>query len=125
MGISSARDLLYHIPRRYDDASTVQPIGGLEVGMDATALGQVRSKGVIPTRAGLRIFQAVLEDDSGKITEAWHGRHRIVPGVRRGHVPGPNGQARVQELSRRMGATFRRENGVLRLRHRYVRCGRR
>ena len=74
MGISSARDLLYHIPRRYDDASTVQPIGGLEVGMDATALGQVRSKGVIPTRAGLRIFQAVLEDDSGMITAAWPGQ---------------------------------------------------
>lgn len=74
MGICSARDLLYHIPRRYDDASTVQPIRGLEVGMDATALGQVRSKGIIPTRKGLRIFQVVLEDDSGMITAAWPGQ---------------------------------------------------
>ena len=74
LGICSARDLLYHIPRRYDDASTVQPIGELEVGMDATALGQVRSKGVIPTRKGLRIFQAVIEDDSGMITAAWPGQ---------------------------------------------------
>ncbi|MBT4911951.1 MAG: hypothetical protein HON08_00900, partial [Gemmatimonadales bacterium] len=30
MGIGTARDLLYHVPRRYDDASTVTPIGQLE-----------------------------------------------------------------------------------------------
>ena len=74
IGIATARDLLYHVPRRYDDASTVEPIGRLEVGMDATALGRVRSKGVIPTRGGLRIFQAVLEDESGMITVAWPGQ---------------------------------------------------
>jgi ATP-dependent DNA helicase RecG len=74
MGITSARDLLYHIPRRYDDASTVTPIGSLEVGLDATAVGRVRSKGVIPTRGGLRIFQVVLEDETGMITVAWPGK---------------------------------------------------
>ena len=31
LGITTARDLLYHVPRRYDDASTVHPIGRLEV----------------------------------------------------------------------------------------------
>ena len=74
MGISTARDLLYHVPRRYDDASTVEPIGSLDVGMDVSAVGRVRSKGVIPTRRGLRIFQAVLEDDTGMITVAWPGQ---------------------------------------------------
>ena len=74
LGITTARDLLYHVPRRYDDASTVEPIGRLDVGMDATALGQIRSKGVIPTRRGLRIFQAVLEDETGMITVAWPGQ---------------------------------------------------
>jgi len=74
LGVTTARDLLYHVPRRYDDASTVEPIARLEVGMDASAIGRVRSKGVIPTRRGLRIFQAVLEDDSGMITAAWPGQ---------------------------------------------------
>ncbi|MDH3271818.1 MAG: ATP-dependent DNA helicase RecG [Gemmatimonadota bacterium] len=74
LGITTARDLLYHVPRRYDDASTVEPIGRLEVGMDVSVIGRVRSKGVIPTRRGLRIFQAVLEDDSGMITVAWPGQ---------------------------------------------------
>jgi ATP-dependent DNA helicase RecG len=74
MGIVTARDLLYHVPRRYDDASTIQPIVDLAVGEDVTAVGRVRSKGVLPTRKGLRIFQAVLQDDSGMITAAWPGQ---------------------------------------------------
>ncbi len=73
-GIRSARDLLYLVPRRYDDASTVQPISKLEVGMEATAIGRVRNKDIIPTRKGLRIFQAVIQDESGMITCAWPGQ---------------------------------------------------
>ena len=84
IGVVTARGLLYHIPRRYDDASTVRPIGSLEVGEDVTALGRVRSKGVIPTRRGLRIFQAVLEDDSGMITAAWPGQPWLDRKIRQG-----------------------------------------
>jgi ATP-dependent DNA helicase RecG len=86
MGILTARDLLHHVPRRYDDASTVQPISRLEVGMDASAVGRVRSKGVIPTRSGLRIFQAVLQDGSGLITCAWPGQPWLESKVREGDV---------------------------------------
>ena len=74
IGVITARDLLYHIPRRYDDASTVQQIGSLDVGMDATVVGRVRTRGTIPTRSGLRIFQAVLQDDTGMITCSWPGQ---------------------------------------------------
>ncbi|MEE2669894.1 MAG: ATP-dependent DNA helicase RecG [Gemmatimonadota bacterium] len=74
MGIVTARDLLYHVPRRYDDASTIQSIAEVEIGTDATVVGRVRSTGVIPTRKGLRIFQAVLKDHSGMITCAWPGQ---------------------------------------------------
>jgi ATP-dependent DNA helicase RecG len=84
LGITTARDLLYHVPRRYDDASTVEPIGRLEVGMDVSAIGRVRSLGVIPTRRGLRIFQAVIEDDSGMITVAWPGQPWLGRKIRQG-----------------------------------------
>ena len=86
MSIMSARDLLYHVPRRYDDASTVTPIGKLEVGVDATAVGRVRSKGVIPTRRGLRIFQVVLEDESGMLTIAWPGQPWLERKIQEGDV---------------------------------------
>lgn len=74
LGIRKTRDLLYHVPRRYEDASTVQPVSGLEVGDSAVVVGRVRSSGVIPTRKGLRIFQAVIEDGTGHITCAWPGQ---------------------------------------------------
>ena len=86
LGIVTVRDLLYHVPRRYDDASTVEPIGRLQVGMDATVVGRVRSKGVIPTRRGLRIFQAVLQDESGMITVAWPGQQYLDRKIREGDV---------------------------------------
>jgi ATP-dependent DNA helicase RecG len=74
LGIVTAGDLLYHVPHRYEDASTVAPIASLEPGMDATIIGSVISKGVLPTRKGLRIFQAVLRDDSGMIEVSWPGQ---------------------------------------------------
>lgn len=74
LGIITARDLLYHIPHRYEDATTVSPISSLEPGMDATVVGTVISKGIIPTRKGLRIFQAVVKDGSGIIEASWPGQ---------------------------------------------------
>jgi len=62
LGIVVARDLLFHVPHRYEDASTISPIASAEPGMNVTVLGTVISKGVIPTRKGLRIFQAVIRD---------------------------------------------------------------
>jgi len=92
LGVGTARDLLHHVPRRFDDASTIHPISSLKVGMDATAVGRVRSKGVLPTRSGLRIFQAVLQDDSGHITCSWPGQPWLERKIREGDellVTGP------------------------------------
>lgn len=86
LGIRTARDLLYHAPRRYDDASTIHPIATLEVGMDTTAVGRVCAKGVIPTRSGLRVFQAVIRDESGMITCAWPGQPWLDRRVREGDL---------------------------------------
>lgn len=74
LGIFTVRDLFLHIPHRYEDASTVSPIARLRVGDDATVIGTVISKGVIPTRKGLRLFQAVVQDSSGLIEASWPGQ---------------------------------------------------
>ncbi len=74
LGIATAGDLLLHVPRRYEDATTVLPIAQAVPGTDATVLGRVVSKGVIPTRRGLRIFQAVLKDASGLLECSWPGQ---------------------------------------------------
>jgi ATP-dependent DNA helicase RecG len=74
LGIVVARDLLFHVPHRYEDASTIAPIASAEPGMNVTVLGTVISKGVIPTRKGLRIFQAVIRDESAMIEVSWPGQ---------------------------------------------------
>jgi ATP-dependent DNA helicase RecG len=74
LGVRTAGDLLLHVPHRYEDASTVSPIAALEPGMDGSIIGRVISKGIIPTRKGLRIFQAVVRDDSGMIEVSWPGQ---------------------------------------------------
>jgi len=84
LGIMTAGDLLFHIPHRYEDASTVSPISSLETGMNATVIGRVISKGVIPTRKGLRIFQAVLKDNSGMIEVAWPGQPYLDRTIQKG-----------------------------------------
>jgi ATP-dependent DNA helicase RecG len=86
LGIITARDLLFHIPHRYEDASTIAPIASLEPGMDGTIIGRVISKGIIPTRKGLRIFQAVLQDDTGMIEASWPGQPFLDRTIEKGDI---------------------------------------
>lgn len=74
LGIRTARDLLWHLPHRYVDASTVTPLAKAEVGQEVSCVGQIMAKGVLPTRRGLRIFHAVLRDDSGLLECVWPGQ---------------------------------------------------
>jgi ATP-dependent DNA helicase RecG len=74
LGITLAGDLLRHVPHRYEDATTVTPIAHAAVGSDVTVLGRVIAKGVLPTRKGLRVFQAVIQDASGMLEMAWPGQ---------------------------------------------------
>ena len=86
LGIFTARDLFFHIPHRYEDASTVSPIARLRIGSDATVIGTVVSKGVLPTRKGLRVFQAVLQDASGLIEASWPGQPFLDRTIRKDDV---------------------------------------
>ena len=86
LGIITAGDMLFHVPHRYEDATTVAPIRTLEPGMQATVIGTVISKGVLPTRKGLRIFQAVLRDETGMIEVSWPGQPFLDRTIDKGDV---------------------------------------
>src|SRR6476659_9453978 len=72
--IRTAQDLLWHLPHRYIDASAVTPLVKAEVGQEVACIGRVVAKGVVPTRRGLRIFHAVLRDESGVLECVWPGQ---------------------------------------------------
>lgn len=86
LGIHTGRDLLYHLPHRYEDATTVDPIAPLKPGDEATVIGRVVSKGVIQTRSRLRVFHAVVRDSTGIIECAWPGRPWLDRTISRGDL---------------------------------------
>ena len=95
LGITTAGDLLMHVPRRYEDATTVLPVARAQPGQDVTVLGRVISKGVIPTRRGLRIFQAVIQDASGLLEVGWPGQPYLDRTIAIGDVLLLSGPVRV------------------------------
>jgi len=74
LGVVTTQDLLWHLPHRYLDASSVSPLARARVGEEIACVGRVVDKGVVPTRGGLRIFRAVLRDASGVLECAWPGQ---------------------------------------------------
>ena len=86
LGIRTVGDLLYHVPHRYLDATTVTPLARADVGREVTCVGRVVSTGVLPTRRGLRVFRAVLKDDSGLLECAWPGRPFLERQIKKGQL---------------------------------------
>jgi ATP-dependent DNA helicase RecG len=86
LGLLTARDVLYHTPHRYEDASTITPIAQAKPGADVTVIGRVTSCGVLPTRKGLRIFQAVIKDATGVLECAWPGQPFLERYIHRGDL---------------------------------------
>jgi len=86
LGVRTAGDLLYHVPHRYLDATTVTPLARAMVGQEVTCVGRVVSTGVLPTRRGLRVFRAVLKDESGLLECAWPGRPFLERQIKKGQL---------------------------------------
>ena len=68
VGVHTVEDLLLTLPRRYEDRARLQPIGSIRPADVTSVTGEVLSCGVRSTRRpGFRIFEMVVEDDSGRI----------------------------------------------------------
>jgi len=87
LGIRTAGDLLFHVPHRYLDATTVTPLARAAVNQEVTCVGRVVSTGVLQTRRrGLRVFRAVLKDASGLLECAWPGRPFLERQIKKGQL---------------------------------------
>jgi ATP-dependent DNA helicase RecG len=86
LGVRTVEDLLYHVPHRYLDATSVTPIAKADVGKEVAVVGHVVSKAVVPTRRRLRIFRAVLKDASGVIECAWPGQAFLDRVIKQGQL---------------------------------------
>ncbi len=72
LGILTVEDLLYHLPQRYEDISTIQSVTGLTKGQDAVVFGQI---GGLKTRKAWKsripIAEGWIEDGSARIKVMW------------------------------------------------------
>jgi ATP-dependent DNA helicase RecG len=75
LGIKTIRDLVYFLPRRYDDFSNLKTIGRLQYGDEVTVMGAVSHAGLRHTRGGAKLFQATLNDSSGAIQCTWFNEY--------------------------------------------------
>ncbi|MEO5704360.1 MAG: ATP-dependent DNA helicase RecG [Candidatus Limnocylindrales bacterium] len=90
MGLTTVRDLLFHLPRRYDDLREMRKLGDLWNVEDGTVVSarvtvvDVRVEASFRRRVQRTI--AVLEDETGSIDATWFGRRyierRLHPGER-------------------------------------------
>jgi ATP-dependent DNA helicase RecG len=89
MGLVTVRDLLFHLPRRYDDLREMRKLGDLAFIEDGTVVSahvtvvDVRVEASFRRRIQRTI--AVLEDETGSIEATWFGRRfierRLHPGA--------------------------------------------
>ncbi len=90
LGFFTVRDLLFHLPRRYDDLREMRQLGELVWVEDGTVvsarvrIADIRVEGSFRRRVQRTV--AVLEDETGTIDATWFGRRfierRLHPGDR-------------------------------------------
>ena len=88
LGIRTVRDLLFHLPRRYDDLrelSTARDLARIPEGEPASARLQVRAVRQEQTfRRRVQKTTAYLADETGEVEATWFGRRFIDRRLREG-----------------------------------------
>jgi len=70
MGINSVEDMLFFLPRRYEDRRTIEAIDSLSIGKAATVMGTVINAGFRYYRKA-KVFEVIIDDESGLLTAKW------------------------------------------------------
>ncbi len=91
-GIHTLRDLLFHLPRRYVDRSTITPINKLQVDQEVTVVGRVT--GTRMARGKRRsYFEMVITDEQGFLKCRWfNGAHWVRKRFQKGEIVAVSGK---------------------------------
>ena len=84
LGVDTVRDLLSYFPFRYNDFSTIMPIGQVPIGSSACICGTVDEVEVRMTRNRCRIVEISVLDESGVIKAVWFNQPWIADTLRKG-----------------------------------------
>lgn len=85
LGLETLGDLLWYLPRRYDDYSQLKTINRLWYGEEVTIIGTVQEIRLRPIRGGsMKLIEAVVSDGSGALRVTWFNQpwiaQQLTPG---------------------------------------------
>lgn len=84
LGIQTINDMLFFLPRRYDDYTSLTYITRLKPEAPATVIGTVRSTEVRIGRGGRKDFFFLLDDGSASLAVTFFGQHFLSRKIRNG-----------------------------------------
>jgi ATP-dependent DNA helicase RecG len=84
LDIGTVGNLLYHVPHRYEDYTTLKPISRLEYGEETTIIGTIWETESRKTRKGGTIVSSIIADASGTITAVWFNQPYLTRQLRAG-----------------------------------------
>jgi ATP-dependent DNA helicase RecG len=74
-GLHTVRDLIFHLPFRYEDRRGTTPVAAAVAGAAATFRGRLVGLRRVPTRRrGLSLVRGFVEDGSGRLPVVWFNR---------------------------------------------------
>ncbi|UCD55276.1 MAG: ATP-dependent DNA helicase RecG [Candidatus Omnitrophota bacterium] len=71
LGINTVEDLLYYLPRRYEDRSNFTLVRDLKIGEYQAVKGKILTQGAHITKRRINVFQIALADKTGIIYCVW------------------------------------------------------
>ena len=84
LGLSTLKELLYYLPRDYQDRSQLTPIRDVKFGATATIKGRVLDVGLKPTRGRRTLLEVLVSDDTGTIAATWFNQPFLAEKFRKG-----------------------------------------
>lgn len=77
LGINTVKDLLFHIPSRYKDTSSIITIDQLKIEREGTIVGTLESIKNIYTRSRKVLTRATISDGTGRIEAVWFNQRYL------------------------------------------------
>lgn len=87
LNVETLGDLLWHLPRRYDDYSELKTINRLWFGEEVTIIGTVEESRVRVVRGGkMKLVEAVVSDGTGSLRVTWFNQPWIADRLKAGRA---------------------------------------
>ena len=96
IGLNTVYDLLWHLPRRYEDWRNVRTISDALEGIDLTIVGEIASIGVKYLRGGRTATEAVVRDGSGSLRIWWWQQPYLARSLKPGMRVGLSGKIEIR-----------------------------